>query len=153
MISTRRKPREQVRTRLGRTQEAARHGAEIALRRASVTADRIRPVAAERVLVARGWGAPRIRRAAQYVETGLAPRVSSFLSGVAHRVEPPGRDRPRRGAVVALVGAVAAVGVAGAVVTRRSVTGGSDDASEEATSADSMTVSGADVDERASSRR
>ncbi|WP_242910713.1 hypothetical protein [Actinomadura terrae] len=146
MISTRRKPREQVRTRFTRTQEAARHGAEIARRRVGASAERIKPVAADRVLVARGWGAPRIRRAAQYVETGLAPKVSSFLSGVAHRVEPPGRDRPRRGAVVAMVGAVAAVGVAGAVLTRRSVTGGSDDASEEATSADSMTVSGADVD-------
>ncbi|WP_157430337.1 hypothetical protein [Actinomadura macra] len=117
----------------------------MARQRASVAAERIGPAAASRVLVARGWGAPRLRQAARYVETGLAPRVSAFLSDVAHRVEPPRPERPRRGAVMAMVGAVAAIGVAGAVMTRRSNVIGSGD-QDEATSADSMTVSGSDVD-------
>lgn len=148
MINTRRKPRERVLTRYGRTREAARHGAEMCRLRASSAAERIGPAAADRVMVARGWGAPRIRRAARYVETGLAPRVSAFLSDVAHRVEPPKPTRPRRGALMAMMGAVAAVGVAGAVMTRRGAMrdmGGSDREGA-ATSADSMTVRGADTD-------
>ncbi|QXJ22898.1 hypothetical protein AGRA3207_003976 [Actinomadura graeca] len=145
MISNRRKPSEEVGTRFGRAQEAARHGARLARQRASSAAERIGPATAQRVLVARGWGAPRLRRAAGYVETSLAPRVSGFLSDVAHRVEPPRKERPRRGAVMAMVGAVAAVGVAGAVVTRRGTVAGSGDP-DQATSADSMTVSGSDAD-------
>ncbi|WP_344902969.1 hypothetical protein [Actinomadura meridiana] len=147
MISIRRKPQEQVRTRFTRAQEAARQGAEMCRNGASSAADRIVPVAGERVMVVRGWSAPRLRRAARYVETGLAPRVSTFLSDVAHRVEPPKRSRPGRGALMAMMGVVAAVGVAGAVATRRGgLAKGSGDDVGDATSADSMTVSGTDVD-------
>ncbi|WP_131738793.1 hypothetical protein [Actinomadura roseirufa] len=151
MISIRRKPREDVRTRFGRVQEVARQGTGAWRRRATDVAERIGPAAGERVMVARGWGAPRLRRAARYVEIGLAPRVSSFLSGVAHRVEPPQPQRPRRGALLAMLGAVAAVGVAGAVMTRRgaardAASGGGDE--DPAVSADSMTVSGADLDDQ-----
>ncbi|MEV4675828.1 MULTISPECIES: hypothetical protein [Actinomadura] len=101
-------------------------------------------------MLVRGWSAPRLRRAARYVESGLAPRVSTFLSDVAGRVEPPRRSGPGRGTLMAMMGAVAVVGAAGVVATRRGVirdmTKGSGEHVEDATSADSMTVSGADVD-------
>ncbi len=150
MISIRRKPQEEVLTRFGRVQEAARQGAEMCRQSASGAAERIAPVAEERLMAVRGWSAPRLRQAARYVESGLAPRVSTFLSDAAGRVEPPRRGGPGRGALMAMIAAVAAVGVAGAVATRRGVirdmTKGSGEHAEDATSADSMTVSGADVD-------
>ncbi|WP_433465552.1 hypothetical protein [Spirillospora sp. CA-128828] len=150
MISIRRKPQDVVRTRLGRVQEAARQGADVCRQGASNAAGRVAPIAGERVMIARGWSAPRLRRAARYVETGIAPRVSTFLSDVAGRVEPPKSAKPGRGALMAMMGVVAAVGVAGAVATRRGVirdlTKGSGEHVEDATSADSMTVTGADVD-------
>jgi hypothetical protein len=150
MINIRRKPQDEVLTPIGRVQEAARMGADICRQSASNAAGRIAPVAEERLMVVRGWSAPRLRKAARYVESGLAPRVSTFLSDAAHRVEPPKRSRPGRGAIMAMMGAVTAVGVAGAVATRRGVirdmTKGSGEHTDDATSADSMTVSGADVD-------
>lgn len=150
MISMRRKPQDEVRTRFDRVQEAARHRAVLWRQGASDAAGRIGPVAGERVMIARGWSAPRLRSAARFVETGLAPRVSTFLNDTAGRVEPPKAVKPGRGALMAMMGAVAAVGVAGVVATRRGVirdmTKGSGEHREDATSADSMTVTGADVD-------
>ena len=150
MISMRRKPQDEVFTRFGRVQEAARQGVEACRQGASSAAERMAPAAEERLMLVRGWSAPRLRRAARYVESGLAPRVSTFLSDVAGRVEPPKRSGPGRGTLMAMMGVVAAVGAAGAVATRRGVirdmTRGSGDHAEDATSADSMTVSGADVD-------
>lgn len=150
MINIRRKPQDEVLNRFGRVQEAARQSAEMCRQSASNAAERIAPVAEERLMVVRGWSAPRLRKAARYVESGLAPRVSTFLSDVAGRVEPPKRSGPGRGALMAMMGAVTAVGVAGVVATRRGVirdmTKGSGEHVDDATSADSMTVSGADVD-------
>ncbi|WP_111832762.1 hypothetical protein [Actinomadura madurae] len=157
MISIRRKPQDEVRSRFGRVQETARHrsvlwrqGASDVAGRASDMAGRIGPVAGERILVARGWSAPRLRSAARYVESGLAPRVSTLLNDAAGRVEPPKPAKSGRGALMAMMGAVAAVGVAGVVATRRGairdMTKGSGEHREDATSADSMTVTGADVD-------
>ncbi|MFV2177972.1 hypothetical protein ACFHW2_31185 [Actinomadura sp. LOL_016] len=117
-------------------------------RQATTATDRFMPAASERVLVARGWSAPRLRRAARYVETGLAPRVSTFMNDMAHKVEPPRRNRPSTVVLMAMTGAVVAAGAAGVVMTRRGAVRDMSDGSEEgeATSADSMTVSGADVD-------
>ncbi len=157
MINIRRKPQDEILTRFGRVQEVARQGAGMARQGASSAAERIAPLAEERVMIVRGWSAPRLRQAARYVETGLAPRVSTFLSDVAGRVEPPKRGRPGRSALMAMMGVVAAVGVAGAVATRRGVirdlTKGSGEHAEEATSPDSMTVTGADVDGQVHSPR
>lgn len=150
MMSIRRKPQEEVLTRFGRAQVAARQGADVCRQGVSSAAERIVPVAGERVMIVRGWSAPRLRQAARYVETGIAPRVSTFLSDVAHRVEPPKPAKPGRGGLMAMLGVVTVVGVAGAVATRRGVirdlTKGSGEHGEDATSADSMTVTGADVD-------
>ncbi|MEU5881061.1 hypothetical protein [Spirillospora sp. NPDC047279] len=126
MISIRRKPQDEVLSRLGRVREACRSGAEScrqgashAAERMGPTAQRTRTVAADRVMDARGWSAPRIEDAARYVESGIAPRVSSFLSGVADRVEPPKPSHRGRNITLAMLAAVAAVGVAGAVMTKR----------------------------------
>jgi hypothetical protein len=150
MINIRRKPQDEVVNRLGLVQQAARQGADACRQSAADAAVRIGPIANERVMIARGWSAPRLRQAARYVETGLAPRVSSFLSDVAGRVEPPKSAKPGRGALMAMMGVVAAVGVAGAVATRRGavrdMAKGSNEHADSATSADSMTVSGADAD-------
>ena len=150
MISIRRKPQEAGLTRFHRAREAARQGVEMCRQSATTAAERIGPAAGERIMVVRGWSAPRLRRAARYVETGLAPRVSTFLSDVAHRVEPPKPTRSGRGPLMAMMGVVTAVGVAGVVATRRGVirdlTKGTGEHAEDATSADSMTVTGADVD-------
>ncbi|MBO2453480.1 hypothetical protein J4573_40755 [Actinomadura barringtoniae] len=97
-----------------------RSGASSAAERIAPAASRSREIAGDRIMVARGWGAPRLEQASRYVESGLAPRVSSFLSGMADRVEPPKPRHRGRNAVLMLLAAVAAVGVAGAVATRRS---------------------------------
>ncbi len=62
----------------------------------------------------------------------------------------PSAPDPGAAPIMAMMGAVTAVGVAGVVATRRGVirdmTKGSGEHVDDATSADSMTVSGADVD-------
>ncbi|TDC68965.1 hypothetical protein E1200_10085 [Actinomadura sp. GC306] len=161
MISIRRKPQEEVLTRFDRVQEAARQaahqgsgmyrqGAVMCRQGVSSAAERIRPAADERVMAVRGWSAPRLRQAARYVETGLAPRVSTFLSDTAQRVEPPRHTKSGRSAFLAMMGVVTAIGVAGVVATRRDtirdMAKGSGEHAGDATSADSMTVTGADVD-------
>lgn len=120
LISIRRKPQVQVDTsRMRRIPQACRQGASNAAERLGPAAQRSRAMAADRVLLAREWGAPRLERAAGYVESDLAPRVGSFLTSTAHRMDP---SRPRhraRNATVAMLGVMAAAGMAGAVLTRR----------------------------------
>ncbi|MCP2340643.1 hypothetical protein [Actinomadura rupiterrae] len=125
-MSIRRKPRQDVGSRLDRAQVAFRQGLSACRGGASVAAERIGPaarqsrvVAAERVLAARGWSAPRLKQAARYVETDLGPRVSSMLSDTAHRVEPPRRRRRARSVMVAMLAGATAACVAGVVLTRR----------------------------------
>ncbi|MFC6883590.1 hypothetical protein [Actinomadura yumaensis] len=126
-MSIRRKPRRQVASRIERVQEATRHGADMCRQGAATASERITPaaqhtreVAAERLTAARGWSAPRLHTAARYVEADLGPRVSTMLDGAADRVEPAGRGRRRgRKAAFFMVAAVAAIGAAGVLFTRR----------------------------------
>lgn len=121
MISIRRKPQLKIDTsRLHRMQEAWQSGTSSAAERIVPAAQRTRDSAAERMLLARGWSAPRLERAAGYVESDLGPRLSSFLTDTAHRIEPPRPSHRARNAALAMLGMVAAVGVAGALMTRRS---------------------------------
>lgn len=146
-MSIRRKPQEVALGRLDQVQQAARTGADRCRQGASAAADRFAPaaqqsrdMAVERVLVLREWGAPRLMRAARYVETELSPRVSMFLTDMAHRVEPPQPQRRRRNALMVMTGAIAALGAAGVVMTRqRTMHEGHGDET-----ADAMTVSGTD---------
>ncbi|RAY14635.1 hypothetical protein DPM19_12800 [Actinomadura craniellae] len=82
-------------------------------------AQQARTVTADRVMVARGWSAPRLQRAGRYVESDLGPRVGSFLSNTGRRIEPARRSRrPGRNAMMAMA-AMAAVGAVGAMASRR----------------------------------
>ncbi|REE97371.1 hypothetical protein [Thermomonospora umbrina] len=120
LISVRRKPQVRIdTTRLNRMQEAARQGAGTAVERIGPAAQRSREYAADRMLDARGWGAPRLERAAGYVEQDLAPRVSAFLADTAHRIEPPKPQRRARNAGLVMLATVAALGMAGAAMTRK----------------------------------
>ncbi|MFI0356531.1 hypothetical protein [Actinomadura sp. 9N407] len=82
-------------------------------------AQRGRDAAADRLLVARGWGAPRLLRASRFVEGELGPRVGSMLSDAARRVEPPKTDGQRRNVAMTTLVGVMAVSLAGALLTRR----------------------------------
>lgn len=125
LITVRRKPQVEIDTsRLRRMQEAARLGAIAAAERIGPAAqrsrDHARDYATERVMDARGWSAPQLERAAGYVERGLAPKVSSFLTDTAHRIEPPRQANRSRNAALVMLGAITALGLAGAAAARRS---------------------------------
>jgi hypothetical protein len=125
LISVRRKVEIDT-SRLRRMQEMARLGAAGAAERIGPAAqrsrDQARDYAFERMMDARGWGAPRLERAAGYVEYDLAPKVGSFLTDTAHRIEPPKQANRSRNAALVMLGAVAALGLAGAAAARRSST-------------------------------
>lgn len=120
LISVRRKSEVQIDTsRIRQLQQTARQSASMAAERVGPLAARSREYAAERVLQARRWSAPRLERAAGYVEQDLAPRLSAWLNDTARRIEPPApADRPRNTGLLVLA-AIAALGAAGAAMTRR----------------------------------
>ena len=123
MMSIRRKPTGEVLDRVDRLRSVYRQGASaasVAVARIGPAARNTRAAAAERLLVARGWSAPRLRRAGTYVETELGPRLGAMLTSAAGRVEPPRPTRRGRSAMVTTVAAVSAAGLAGALLTRRS---------------------------------
>jgi hypothetical protein len=122
LMNIRRKPREETLSRFGRVQDACRQGAATAAGRIAPAARNTRDVAAGRMLAARGRSAPWLRQAGAYVETDLGPRVGGMLSNAAQRVEPPRPARKSRNAAVVMVAAVSAVGLAGALLTKRSNT-------------------------------
>ena len=72
---------------------------------------------------ARGWAAPRLESAADYVTATAAPAVSSALRSTAQQVRPPDpRQRRMRSTLTwSLLGAAiaAALGAAGAMIWRR----------------------------------
>jgi hypothetical protein len=120
MMSIRRKPREVPLSRFGRVQVAFRQGASSAAERIAPAARTTRDAAAGGVLAVRGRSAPWLEKAGTYVAADLGPRVGGMLSNAAHRMEPPKQaERKRRNAMMMMVGAVSAVGLAGALLTRR----------------------------------
>lgn len=78
-----------------------------------------REVAAYRLLDAREWSAPRLERAADYVETELGPRVGSLLTRTARKVEPSRPSHRSRNATLMMLAAIGLAGVLGALMTRR----------------------------------
>ncbi|WP_285710486.1 hypothetical protein [Microtetraspora sp. NBRC 16547] len=77
-----------------------------------------RDVTAMRITDARVWAAPKLDQVAHTVEEQLAPRVSSFLSGAARRVEPSPVVRTRRRWPLLMLFAGLALGAIGAVMYR-----------------------------------
>ncbi len=71
-----------------------------------------RRMAADRMMSARDWTAPRLDQAADYFNDSMAPRIGSALSGTAAWMRPP---RRRSGGRTLLMGALAAC-VAGAAM-------------------------------------
>ena len=64
-------------------------------------AENARDTAAERLVDARKWAAPRLEDAAQAVQESVGPRVSSALADAAQRVEPVQKEAKKRGRAVA----------------------------------------------------
>jgi hypothetical protein len=115
----RRKPHGKTSERLHRAQEVAQAGTARAAERIGPAAKQAREVAADRMTDARGWTAPRLRRAARYVEADLGPKVGSAMRTTAHKVEPARPRNWRRifAAVLLTVGGL--VGALGAIARRR----------------------------------
>ncbi|WP_344597666.1 hypothetical protein [Actinomadura vinacea] len=118
-MSIRRKQRRAPLSRVDRVRRTFRQRASRTSGRIAPAARNTRDAAAGRILVARGWSAPRLRNAGTYVERELGPRMGGMLSHAARRVEPPNRARRGRNAAVTMVAAVSAVGLAGALLSRR----------------------------------
>jgi hypothetical protein len=108
------------------------HRADSALARARQATASLKPVARSSTAAAkhgvrttRAWAAPQLERTGHLVQDRMAPRISSWLSSAAQRIE-PGKPRHRRRwrkvAGVSMVTAAASA-VAGAVLSRRQQNG------------------------------
>lgn len=105
--------------KLHQLQQRAQDGVSLAAGRVAPVAQQARELAAERVLLAREWSAPRLDLAARFVESELGPRVGSLLSQTARRIEPPKPTHKARNAALLGAAGAAGVGVAGALAMRR----------------------------------
>ncbi|MEU8385773.1 hypothetical protein [Streptosporangium sp. NPDC048865] len=73
--------------------DVAGHAREMA-GQAREVAGQARDVASEKIIVARGWAAPRLDAAAHSFEEQLAPKISAALSQAAARIDPtPAKSR------------------------------------------------------------
>jgi hypothetical protein len=106
-------------SRLYDVQEQVSKSARRAARQVGPTSRQARELAADRMTSARGWSAPRIDQAGEYIEHEIGPRVSELLHRTAERVEPKRPQRRRRGFAAMLLLAGGAMGAAGAIATRR----------------------------------
>jgi hypothetical protein len=116
-------------SRLHTMQERVQDGGQRAAEKIGPAAQQARTAAAyrlggarvwagERVVDARAAAAPRIVRAADYVQHDLGPRVGSMLKTAGHKLEPP-RRRRRGSILMVLVMLGGLVGAIGAMVARR----------------------------------
>lgn len=123
-----------------RSMQMARGKAAHTAERFGPASRRARRVAGERMMDARQWTAPQLHRAAGYVEQDLGPRLSAMLAATARRVEPPRRGRRIRTTALVVVGAIGAIGIAGALLTRYKLTSSSYDEGVEEAEAGSETM-------------
>lgn len=80
-------------------------------------AGQARGAAGEKIIIARGWAAPRLDAAAHSIEEQLAPKLSAALSHAAARIDPtPAKSR---GWPVMLLITGLAIGAAGYALYRR----------------------------------
>ena len=102
--------------------QAAAQGMNTAAQTAAASASQ---GARQGVYTARGWAAPRLESAADYVSATAAPKVSSALRSTAQQVKVRPPEPPRRGIrsvlTWSLLGAAiaAALGAAGAMIWKR----------------------------------
>ncbi|MEO5876266.1 MAG: hypothetical protein ABIS86_21670 [Streptosporangiaceae bacterium] len=97
----------------------SQHGVRNAAGHLKPSAGRARDLAGVRILDARGWTAPQFDRAAHFMDSSVAPRISTVLTGTARLIEPtPPRHRLRNTALGAL-GTITVLALVGAVAMRR----------------------------------
>ncbi|MFC4898879.1 hypothetical protein ACFQVD_31345 [Streptosporangium amethystogenes subsp. fukuiense] len=80
-------------------------------------ADHARNVAGEKIIVVRGWAAPRLDAAAHSIEEQLAPKLSAALSQAAAKIDP--KPTKSRGWPMVLLVTGVAIGAAGYALYRR----------------------------------
>ncbi|GAA2896296.1 hypothetical protein GCM10010517_61270 [Streptosporangium fragile] len=72
----------------------------------------------EKIIVARGWAAPKLDAAAHSIEDQLAPKLSAMMSQAAARIDPTPTARSRKWPVMLLLTGIA-IGAAGLALYRR----------------------------------
>jgi hypothetical protein len=120
---------QEAQERLQEAQEIVSKSARQAAERVAPTTRQARKVAAEQMMNARTWSAPRIDQAGHYIEEEVGPRVGAMLHRTAEKVE-PAKSRSRRGFAALLLIVGGAVGAAGAIATRRNAARSSDEHTE-----------------------
>jgi hypothetical protein len=119
-VHIRRKPQIEVGLqRLHRMQEQAQQGVSYAADRIGPASAHAREVGTQRLLDAREWSAPRLERAAEYVEAELGPRIGALLSSTARRVRPARPSRRSRNVALMMLVMMGLAGLAGVMATRR----------------------------------
>lgn len=112
--------------------DVAGHAREMA-GQAREVAGQARDVASEKIIVARGWAAPRLDAAAHSIEEQLAPKLSAALSQAAARIDPtPAKSRKTP---MVLLFAGVAIAAAGYVLYRRNADQWTDTLKESASDA------------------
>ncbi|WP_413224944.1 hypothetical protein [Streptosporangium longisporum] len=96
-------------------------------------ASHARDAASEKIIVARGWAAPRLDAAAHSIEEQLAPRISAALSQAAARID-PAPAKSRKWPMLLLVTGVA-LGAAGYALYRKNADQWADTLKESASDA------------------
>jgi len=72
-----------------------------------------------RILDARGWTAPHFHRAAHFVDTSMAPRISAMLTSTARRIEPTRPNHRARTMALSALGIMVVAAAVGAATARR----------------------------------
>ena len=135
---------------LNRASARMRDGARWCSERVGPAGRQARVYTARRVVDARSWGAPRLERAAIYVEKDLAPRMGSALHRSADLVE-PARQRGKRLAVGLLaVGGMLGAAGAGVFALRRASSRSVEAEEPDETAADIPSPNGAEARTQAS---
>ncbi|GAA3411649.1 hypothetical protein GCM10018952_21150 [Streptosporangium vulgare] len=112
--------------------DVASHAREMADQARDV-AGQARDVASEKIIVARGWAAPRLDAAAHSFEEQLAPKISAALSQAAARID-PAPAKSRKSPMILLFAGVAIAAV-GYVLYRRNADQWADTLKESASDA------------------
>jgi hypothetical protein len=104
---------------LNRLQARGRKSAFKAKERIGPASEQAREIAAQRLLDARTWSAPRLEKAAKYVETELGPTIGKMLWRAAKKVEPPAYKRRGRANSLVMLAATGVLGAVGVIASRR----------------------------------
>ncbi|WP_326646273.1 YtxH domain-containing protein [Streptosporangium sp. NBC_01755] len=96
-------------------------------------AGQARDMAGDKIIVARGWAAPRLDAAAHSIEEQLAPKLSAALSQAAAKIDP--KPTKSRGWPMALLVIGVAIGAAGYALYRKNADQWADTLKESASDA------------------